>query len=307
MSLDPAIHDRIEQLVRNNKVMLFMKGTPQQPLCGFSARTIAALDSVLPDYSSFNVLEDEQIREGIKAYGNWPTIPQLYIDGELVGGCDIVISMLNSGELHQQLGLAAPDRSPPQITLTDLAADRIRQAMQGHEGMALHFSIDSGWDSQFNLGPLQGGEIITSANGVDIAMDIATAQRARGATIDWVKVMTGEGLSVTLPGAPPAVKTLTVTELSERLKTANITLIDVRGAEDRAKASIAAALPLSDDLVKKLATLPKETELAFICHHGNSSMGAAEHFRKQGFSSVYNVKGGMDAWSLEVDNSVPRY
>ncbi|HET6564076.1 MAG TPA: Grx4 family monothiol glutaredoxin, partial [Xanthomonadales bacterium] len=214
MSLDPSVHERIEQLVKGNPVVLFMKGTPQQPMCGFSARTVAALDSVLPDYASFNVLEDEQVREGIKAYGNWPTIPQLYINGELVGGCDIVISMLNSGELHQQLGMAAPDRTPPELTLTDAAAEKIRQAMQGHDGMALHFSVDSGWDSQFNLGPLQGGEIIATANGVEIAMDIATAQRAKGAVIDWVKVMTGEGLSVSLPGAPPPVQDMSVTELS---------------------------------------------------------------------------------------------
>jgi len=307
MNLNPAVHERIDQLVKGNQVVLFMKGTPQQPMCGFSARTVAALDSVLPDYASFNVLEDEQIREGIKAYGNWPTIPQLYINGELVGGCDIVISMLNSGELHQQLGLAAPDRSPPQITLTDLAADRIRQAMQGHEGMALHFSIDSAWDSQFNLGPLQGGEIVATANGVEIAMDIATAQRARGATIDWVKVMTGEGLSVNLPGAPPPVKTLSVTELASKLTAGNVMLVDVRAAEDRARASIPAALPLDDKLMERLGKLPHETELAFICHHGNSSLGVAEHFRKQGFTSVYNVKGGMDAWSLEVDSSIPRY
>jgi len=307
MNLNPAVHERIDQLVKGNQVVLFMKGTPQQPMCGFSARTVAALDSVLPDYASFNVLEDEQVREGIKAYGNWPTIPQLYINGELVGGCDIVISMLNSGELHQQLGLAAPDRSPPQITLTDLAAERIRQAMQGHEGMALHFSIDSGWDSQFNLGPVQGGEIVATANGVEIAMDIATAQRARGAIIDWVKVMTGEGLSVTLPGAPPPVKTLSVTDLAAKLANGSVMLVDVRGAEDRARASLPAALPLGDELMERLGKLPHETELAFICHHGNSSLGVAEHFRKQGFTSVYNVKGGMDAWSLEVDSNVPRY
>jgi monothiol glutaredoxin len=307
MSIDIALHNRIERLVKDNPVMLFMKGTPEQPMCGFSARTVAALDSVLPDYASFNVLEDAEVREGIKAYGNWPTIPQLYINGELVGGCDIVLSMLNSGELHQQLGLAAPDRTPPEITLTDQAAEKIRQAMQGHEGMALHFSIDSGWDSQFNLGPIQGGEIVATANGLEIAMDIGTAQRARGAAIDWVKSMTGEGLSVSLPGAPPAVKDLSVTELAGRLATGNITLVDVRPAEDRAKASLEAALPLDDALMQHLNQLPRETELAFICHHGNSSRGAAEHFRKQGFTQVYNVKGGMDAWSLEVDSNIPRY
>jgi monothiol glutaredoxin len=307
MNLDTAVHERIEQLVKGHPVVLFMKGTPRQPMCGFSARTVAALDSVLPSYASFNVLEDEEVREGIKAYGNWPTIPQLYIHGELVGGCDIVISMLNSGELHQQLGLAAPDRSPPAITVTDLAAEKIRQAMQGHDGMALHFSIDSGWESQFNLGPLEGGEIVAKANGLEIAMDIATAQRARGAVIDWVKVMTGEGLSVSLPEAPPAVQDLSVTDLAEKLAAGKITLIDVRAAEDRAKASLAAALPLDDALMQQLNQLPRDTELAFICHHGNSSRGPAEHFRKQGFTRVFNVKGGMDAWSLEVDSSIPRY
>ncbi len=307
MNLDTAVHERIEQLVKGNPVVLFMKGTPKQPMCGFSARTVAALDSVLPSYASFNVLEDEEVREGIKAYGNWPTIPQLYINGELVGGCDIVLSMLNSGELHQQLGMPAPDRTPPEITLTDAAAEKIRQAMQGHDGMALHFSIDSAWDSQFNLGPLQGGEVISSANGVDIAMDIATAQRARGAVIDWVKVMTGEGLSVSLPEAPPPVQNLSVTDLASRLAAGNIVLVDVRNADDRAKASIDGARPLDEETMEQLGQLPKDTALAFICHHGNSSLGAAEYFRKQGFSQVFNVQGGMDAWSQEVDSSVPRY
>jgi len=307
MSLEAPVQEKIENLVKGNKVVLFMKGTPQQPMCGFSARSIAALDSVLPDYASFNVLDDEEVREGIKVYGNWPTIPQLYIDGELVGGCDIIISMLNSGELHQQLGLEAPDRTPPEITITELAAEKIGLAMQGHDGMALHFAIDSGWDSQFNLAPLQGEEIVTVANGIEIAMDIATAQRARGAVIDWVKVMTGEGLSVHLPAAPPPVKTLTVSELAEKLQSGKITLVDVRPAEDRAKASLEQALALDDALMQRLNDMPKDIELAFICHHGNSSLGAAEHFRKQGFNSVYNVKGGMDAWSLEVDSKVPRY
>ena len=113
MELSETVKGKIEGYLHGNKVVLFMKGTRQQPMCGFSARTVAALDSILPDYATVNVLDDEDIREGIKLYGSWPTIPQLYIDGELVGGCDIVLNMLNTGELHEQLGLDAPDRSPP--------------------------------------------------------------------------------------------------------------------------------------------------------------------------------------------------
>lgn len=307
MNLNESVRERIENHVKGSKVVLFMKGTPSQPMCGFSARTVAALDSIWPDYAAVNVLEDEEIREGIKAYGNWPTIPQLYIDGELVGGCDIVVGMLNSGELHQVLGLEAPDRTPPEITITDAAAEKIRAAMEGHEGVALHFQVDANWNTQFSLAPAQNGEIASESNGITVAMDLATAQRARGAVVDWVKTLSGEGLSVDLPAAPPAVRQMSVKELAERLSAGDIMLIDVRGAEDRAKASIDGAIVLDEEMMDKLAQMPRETELAFICHTGNSSQGAAEYFRKQGFTRVNNVAGGIDAWSLEIDSTVPRY
>jgi monothiol glutaredoxin len=307
MSLDQAVRDKIESHVNGSKVVLFMKGTPKQPMCGFSARTIAALDSVWPDYASVNVLDDEEIREGIKAYANWPTIPQLYINGELVGGCDIVMGMLNTGELHEVLGLAKPDRTPPEITVTDAAAEKIQESMQGHDGVALHFQVDANWDSQFNLAAAQGGEISAESNGISVLMDLATAQRAQGAVIDWIKTLTGEGLAIELPAAPPVVKDLSVSDLAEKLKSDEILLIDVRGEEDRAKAFIDGASVLDEDMMDKLAQMPRETELAFICHTGNSSRGAAEYFRKQGYSSVFNVTGGISAWSQEIDPTIPQY
>jgi len=307
MSLNEAVREKIQSHVKGSKVVLFMKGTPKQPMCGFSARTVAALDSVWPDYAAVNVLEDEEIRDGIKVYSNWPTIPQLYIDGELVGGCDIVLGMLNSGELHQALGLEEPDRTPPEMTVTDAAAEKIREAMQGHEGIALQFQVNASWESQFSLAPAQAGQIAVESNGITVMMDITTAQRVNGAVIDWVKSLTGEGLSIHLPAAPPAVRHMSVQELAERLKTSNVMLVDVRGAEDRAKASIAAAVVLDQAMMDRLAQMPRDTELAFICHTGNTSLGAAEHFRKQGYTRVHNVGGGIDAWSLEIDPTVPRY
>jgi len=307
MSLNDALRERIEGHINGSKVVLFMKGTPRQPQCGFSARTVAALNSVWPDYATVNVLEDPEIREGIKTYSNWPTIPQLYINGELVGGCDIVVGMLNSGELHEILGLAQPDRTPPKLTVTDAAAEKIREAMSGHEGVALHFQVDANWDSEFNLAPPQEGEIAAESNGITVMMDLATAQRVQGAVIDWVKSMTGEGLSVELPAAPPPVRQLPVRELAEKLKAGGIMLLDVRAADERAKAVIAGAKALDERMMDELAKMPRDTELAFICHHGNSSRGAAEYFRKQGFTRVNNVAGGMDAWSQEIDPAVPRY
>jgi len=307
MELSEAVKGKIENFVHGNRVVLFMKGTRQQPMCGFSARTVAALDSVLPDYVAINVLDDEEIREGIKVYGNWPTIPQLYIDGELVGGCDIVLNMLNSGELHQQLGLEAPDRTPPEVTITERAAEKIKEAMQGHEGIALHFQVDANWDTQFNLAPPQGQEIVSESNGIRILMDIATAQRARGAVVDWISTMRGEGLAIDLPQAPPPVKQMSVQELAEKLKANAVTLVDIRGETERTHAVIQGALILDRATMEKLEAMPKDTGIAFLCHHGNSSMGAAEYFRKQGFTNISNVAGGIHAWSMEIDPSVPTY
>ena len=307
MELNEAVKGKIENYVKENRIVLFMKGTRQQPMCGFSAKTVAALDSVAPDYVAVNVLDDPDIREGIKVYGNWPTIPQLYIDGELVGGCDIILNMLNSGELHQTLGLDAPDRTPPEITVTPAAAEKILEAMQGHEGIGLHFQVDANWDAQFNLAPPAGNEIEAQSNGIRVLMDIATAQRARGATIDWVSTMQGEGLAIDLPEAPAPVKQMTVQELSERMKTGDITIVDVRAENERERASIEGSLALTRETMEKLEVMPKDTGLAFLCHHGNSSMGAAEYFRKKGFTDVSNVAGGIHAWSMEIDDSVPTY
>jgi monothiol glutaredoxin len=93
---------RIDEIVKGNHIVLFMKGTSQFPMCGFSGRVIQILKACgAKDVKTFNVLEDDEIRQGIKEYANWPTIPQLYIDGEFVGGSDIMMEMYESGELQQ--------------------------------------------------------------------------------------------------------------------------------------------------------------------------------------------------------------
>ncbi|MEN5084075.1 Grx4 family monothiol glutaredoxin [Bosea sp. TWI1241] len=97
------INARIDAEVKSSDVVLFMKGTPQFPMCGFSGQVVQILDYVGVPYKGVNVLEDQEIREGIKAYSNWPTIPQLYVKGEFVGGCDITREMFQAGELQALL------------------------------------------------------------------------------------------------------------------------------------------------------------------------------------------------------------
>jgi monothiol glutaredoxin len=307
MSLDPATRERIETLLKDHRVVLFMKGNRQQPMCGFSAAATNTLNEVLPEYHTVNVLEDPDIREGIKAYGDWPTIPQLYVEGELVGGADIIRQMYASGELHALFGATPPDRTPPEITITDKAADAIRNGIANAQGLALHLEIGPDHSAGFQLAPAGDHDIVVSANGIEVHFDPGSAQRAKGIVIDWVSTVQGEGLSLKFPGAQ-TIGSLSVQQLKERLAAGGVTLVDVRPAAGRAQAApLAQARVLEEEGYDALAALPKDTVIAFICHHGNSSRGVAERFAAHGFTNVFNVEGGMDAWAREIDPTVPRY
>ena len=107
-SASNPMREAIESAISENPVILFMKGVPEAPACGFSARTVAILESLDQPFAAVNILPDPAIRQELSALSGWPTIPQLFVDGELVGGCDIVTEMYESGELAQTLGLEGP-------------------------------------------------------------------------------------------------------------------------------------------------------------------------------------------------------
>ncbi len=307
MSLDPTTRERIDTLLKDHRVVLFMKGDRRQPMCGFSSAATNTLNELLADYHTVNVLEDPEIRDGIKAYGDWPTIPQLYVGGELVGGSDIIRQMYTSGELHALVGAEAPDRTPPEITITDAAAEAIRQGTANAQGVALHLEIGPDHSAGFQLAPGGEHDIVVHANGLDVHFDPASAQRAKGIVIDWVSTVQGEGLSLRFPGAQE-IKSMTVQQLQARLMSGDVTLIDVRPAQGRAQAApLDQARVLEDEGFDQLAKLPKHTALAFICHHGISSRSMAERFAAHGFTDVSSVDGGMDEWARDVDGNVPRY
>ena len=114
MSENP-IRDAIQDAISEHEVLLFMKGTPEQPMCGFSARTVAALDATGREFAAVDVLPDPRIRQELSALSNWPTIPQLFVDGELVGGCDIVTEMYARGELAELIGVEQPAEAPAPV------------------------------------------------------------------------------------------------------------------------------------------------------------------------------------------------
>lgn len=307
MSLDPATRERIEALLTNNPVVLFMKGEPSAPQCGFSAKAVAALRSVGTDFAHVDVLSDPQIREGIKVYGEWPTIPQLYIKGELVGGSDIIEQMMNSGELYTVLDKPAPDRTPPEITITPAAAAVIKDSLDSAgAGYSLQIEIDPRYQARLQLAPVDGSAIAVESAGLRTQFDLASAQRAKGLVIDFVDDERGRGLVIENPNAPRPVKQLSVAEAKELLEKGEITVVDVRPQDERDIAKLSLPFLTVDEGMAGIEGLPKDTALAFLCRSGGRSQQAAEMMRDQGFTNVANIDGGINAWA-ELDGSIQPY
>ncbi|MGY0799946.1 Grx4 family monothiol glutaredoxin [Lysobacter sp. A286] len=309
MSLDPALRSRIEQLLSTNNVVLFMKGEPNAPQCGFSAKAVGALGATGVAYQHVDVLSDPDIREGIKQYGEWPTIPQLYIGGELIGGSDIIEQIANSGELYTALGVPAPDRTPPPITITPAAAKMLGEAVaNAGDGYALQVEIDTRFNAKLQLAPVDAAAITSETEGLRVQFDLASAQRAHGLTIDWADDVRGRGLVIENPNAPPKVNSISASDAAAKVAAGELMVVDVRPADERGKASIKVPFKTLDgDARTELEALPKDTAIAFLCHSGGRSAQAAERFRSLGFTRLSNVEGGIAAWSEQVDSSVPTY
>ena len=305
--MDERTRIEIDTLIASDRVVLFMKGHRRQPQCGFSATVVGILDELVPDYTTVDVLANPAIREGIKTYSSWPTIPQLYVAGEFVGGCDIVRELYGTGELHEKLGAQAPERVVPEMTITDAAARFLRDAAE-RAGQAIHLRIDPRFQTKAYLGPAEPGEIEAEANGVTIHFDLASTPRADGIRIDYVETAHGHDLAIDNPNAPRPVQQMSVAELKQLLDSGKpFHFYDVRTPEERATARIPGTTLVDADVAAAIEKLPKDAMLVFHCHHGGRSQQAAEHFRALGFTNVHNVAGGIDAWSREIDPSVPRY
>ncbi|HET6584786.1 MAG TPA: Grx4 family monothiol glutaredoxin [Nannocystaceae bacterium] len=302
------VQQRIDQLVKSNRVVLFMKGTRGAPACGFSATVVEILDQYLPKYETVNVLSDAAIRDGVKEYANWPTIPQLYVDGEFVGGCDIVREMDAKGDLAKALGDLVRPAEPPTITITDAAAAVFAKALaDANADEKLRLEIDGSFVHDLALSRAGEGDVTVVANGITIVLDRGSARRAAGVTIDYVSGAE-EGFKIDNPNAPPTVKWLMPRDAKEMLASdPAIKFVDVRSEGEREQAKIEGTMLLTRDTMAELMALPKETPLVFYCHHGQRSQQAALHFLEHGFTRVYNLVGGIDSWSREVDPSVPRY
>jgi monothiol glutaredoxin len=304
--ISDALRNRISGLVAQNPVVLFMKGTRRAPQCGFSAQVVQILDELVPEYETVDVLSSAELRDGIKEFSQWPTIPQLFVNGEFVGGCDIVRALQESGELSQMLSKPGAPAPLPTIHITEAALAAFRGALVDADGEFLHLKIDARFQNDLYFAPREPGTLELSVQGLRLFIDPPSARRAEGMSIDFIDGANA-GFKIENPNQPASVKQLTPVELKELLEQGKITLFDVRPDHERALASIAQARSLDEAGQKYLFSLDRNAPVAFLCHHGMRSQNAAEQLLGEGFRNVYNVRGGIHAWSETVDRGVPQY
>ncbi len=312
MPLSPEVRQKIDAILASDDVVLFMKGSRSFPQCGFSARVVGILNTLVPKYTTVNILTDPDIRAGMKEYSEWPTFPQLYVKGELLGGADIVGQLADSGELASKLGAAVQPIAPPDaptVTVTAAAATELKAALaEAGAGDVVHLTIDDRFEPALDLGPREAGSATIEAHGLVVQVDRVSAGRAAGVVIDFIDGPSGAGFKIDNPNRPPTVRQIGPKELAAMLAAGEIKeLFDVRTPKEREQAKLDGARLLDDEALAYLETLPKETPLAFHCHHGGRSQNAAQHVLGMGFVTVYNLAGGIDAWSQQVDPKVPRY
>jgi monothiol glutaredoxin len=305
--LNDTMRQHLDDLVKKNKIVLFMKGNKHFPQCGFSAQVIGVLKELGVPFETVNVLSDAAVRDGIKEYSSWPTIPQLYVEGEFVGGCDIVKEMFASGELHKKLGVEIKTVEPPKVSIDAAAAKAIKDADEGN-GDFLRLEISPEFQYELYFGPRQSGDVEAVSSGVTVLFDRESAQRADGLSIAWVETPDGGAFKMENPNAPPQVKSLSVHELDAWMKQGKkFELVDVRGDDERRLAKIEPSRALDDETEKHLASVAKDTPVVFMCHSGVRSRSAAERLLRKGHTNVHNLEGGIEAWSVKIDPKVARY
>lgn len=306
MNAADPVHQEIDRVVKGNPIVLFMKGTRMMPQCGFSASVVNMLDELVPSYETVNVLADPAVRDGIKSYGDWPTIPQLYVKGELVGGADIVRSLYASGELHKLLGAKMEEVKSPDIRITDWAAEVLREASKKEKHQALRIEIGPKFQYGLLFSEDRPGDFVLESNGFTIYIDRGSAKRADGLVLDYSREQ--KSFRIDNPNEPPKVQLITPRQLKEAFDAnPRLRLYDVRTPEERQTAMIPASKLWNPSLREEVMKLPKDTPLYFYCHRGPRSQQVAQLFLDAGFTKVYNLHGGIDGWSREVDPTVTRY
>lgn len=313
-STSPQLHQLLA-LVKAHPVVLFMKGNRRAPQCGFSAKVVDILDEYLDDYHTVDVLSDADVRENIKRLSDWPTLPQLYVRGQFQGGADIIKDMHKDGQLKAVLSASGQPVNidvkvdHPEVFVTAGAKAAFFDFAGGPGPLMVRVEVDRNFDVSLDLTEDTGGlmRVVVDPD-LTFVFDRASARRATRLTIDFVQGPQGAGFRIENASAPPRVKSISVRELKALRDSGKPhLLLDVRTDEERELANIEGSVLFGPGEQSVLDGVDPEMPLIFYCHHGVRSAQAAQHCLRLGFRHVSNVSGGIEAWSTEIDGSVPRY
>ena len=199
--------------------------------------------------------------------------------------------------------------STPVIRLSDSARRALQDAAVGAGGDPLRIRISDQWEHDLFFGSRTEGDLDVDCGGITILLDPSSAGRADGISIDFLGGPGAAGFTIENPNEPPGVRQISATELKAMMNRGlSFELVDVRTEDERAIAKIEGSRLLNEEGHDYLLNLDRNTTIVFHCHHGIRSQSAAEYFlREKGFRNLYNLRGGIDAWSQLVDPSVPRY
>ena len=242
----------------------------------FRATATGVLQDLGVEFHGVNVLADPAMRQGIKSFSQWPTIPQLYIDQEFVGGSDIVKQMAENGELHAMLGIEYVEPTAPEITVTDSMKVAIEGAGAG-PGEFARFVVSPRFEYQLGIDREKPGDFKVESNGVTLLVDRGTAKRANGVTLDF-EAGAGGGVLIDNPNEPAQVRQLDVRSLAAMLEgDRSFRLIDVRTAQERATADLSPRAELLDPA--KVGKWPPQNRMV-PCPTGRSAQATASSWSK---------------------------
>lgn len=284
------MREQLEKIIHSDRVVVFMKGTRQQPQCGFSATVVGILNDLLPGYTTVNVLEDHAIREGIKEYASWPTIPQIYVEGEFIGGCDILRELARSGEIFEALKIEKPEVVTPTITITDSALEAFRHALEdAPEGEFIRLKMSATLTPELSFGPRESSDVAIEQGSVLLLIDAMSAARCDGVTVDFKAGAMGSGFEIG--------KAMTVQELKSKMaQDIPLHLFDVRTRAEWDAGHIPGAQFMLDVPKSELEALDKKALIVFQCGSGGRSRKVTEEFNQKGYVNAYNLTGGIKAW-----------
>ena len=299
MALEERLRTQISELIDNNRVVLFMKGTRSFPQCGFSATVVQILDDLVPEYHTVNVLKEPDIREGIKAVLELADHPAALRRREVRRRLRHRARDVRVGRAAERARRAgAQSRRRRASWLTEAARQAVQQAGEARRACC-GSSVSSRFEYELSLDEQRKGDFeIDAGGGLKLVIDRMSAKRADGISIDYSSA-SGGGFRIDNPNEPARVQPLQPAELKALLEQRRAArAVDVRtraGIRHRAHRGRRAARRRGRAGSSKRST--SDTPLVFYCHHGMRSRAAAERFVAEGFKRVFNLEGGIDAWS----------